>query len=139
MAHLYRILVPVSDIERAATFYGSVLGASGTRVSPGRHYFDCEGTILACFDPRSDGDGRDATPNPEPVYLAVSELEATRDACVRMGASFSDASPPGVGPLGEIATRPWGERSFYASDPFGNPLCFVSRDTVFTGPTPAGE
>ena len=35
--------------------------------------------------------------------------------------------------LGEIARRPWGEESFYASDPFGNGLCFVSRDSVFTG------
>jgi len=40
---------------------------------------------------------------------------------------------PGVGPLGEIARRPWGEKSFYAADPFGNGLCFVSSDSVFTG------
>jgi hypothetical protein len=40
---------------------------------------------------------------------------------------------PDVGPLGKIAQRPWGERSFYAADPFGNPLCFVARDSVFTG------
>jgi catechol 2,3-dioxygenase-like lactoylglutathione lyase family enzyme len=57
VAHLYRVLVPVTDIERAQAFYSSVLGASGRRVSPGRHYFDCEGTILACFDPSADGDG----------------------------------------------------------------------------------
>jgi len=29
--------------------------------------------------------------------------------------------------------RPWGERSFYAHDPFGNPLCFVDATTIFTG------
>jgi len=29
--------------------------------------------------------------------------------------------------------RPWGERSFYAVDPFGNPLCFVDQKTLFTG------
>jgi uncharacterized glyoxalase superfamily protein PhnB len=40
---------------------------------------------------------------------------------------------PGVDPLGQIADRPWGERSFYVADPFGNPVCFVSRETVFTG------
>ena len=38
-----------------------------------------------------------------------------------------------MGPLGQIAKRPWGEESFYVSDPFGNPLCFVAADTVFTG------
>ena len=133
MAHLYRVLVPVSDINAAQQFYESVLRAPGMRVSPGRHYFDCEGTILACFDPQADGDGYDAKPNPEPLYLAVSNLEDTFQACKKAGASFAEGSPPGVGPLGEIAKRPWGEESFYANDPFGNPLCFVSADSVFTG------
>ena len=133
MARLYRVLVPVSDIDAAQQFYESVLGSSGTRVSPGRHYFDCEGTILACFDPQSDGDGYDATPNPEPLYLAVSNLEGTFQACKQAGARFAEGAPAGVGPLGEIAKRPWGEQSFYVGDPFGNPLCFVSAASTFTG------
>ena len=37
------------------------------------------------------------------------------------------------GSMGEIAERPWGERSFYATDPFGNKICFVDRATMFTG------
>ena len=131
MARLYRVLLPVGDIERAVRFYEAVLGSPGRRVSPGRHYFDCEGVILACFDPRADGDGYDAKPNPEPLYLAVDDLAAVRAAALRAGAEPAQGSPPGVGPLGEIAKRPWGEESFYASDPFGNPLCFVSRATVF--------
>ena len=133
MAKLYRVILPVGDIERAARFYAAVLGAAGSRVSPGRHYFDCEGTILACFDPQADGDGYSAKPNPELLYFAVSDLPATHAACRAAGAAFSTESPPGVGPLGEIAKRPWGEESFYANDPFGNPLCFVSRASVFTG------
>ena len=44
MAHLYRVIVPVSDIEAAQAFYADVLGQPGHRISPGRHYFDCEGT-----------------------------------------------------------------------------------------------
>lgn len=133
MAHLYRVIVPVSDIEAAHVFYQSVLGTPGKRVSPGRHYFDCEGTILACFDPQADGDGYVAKQNPEPLYLAVDDLVASYEACRRAGARFSESAPPGVGPLGEIAKRPWGEDSFYAEDPFGNTLCFVARDSVFTG------
>jgi len=133
MAHLFRVILPVTDIERAAALYAAVLDPPGTRVSPGRHYFDCDGTILACFDPHADGDGYAATPNPEPLYFAVADLRAAYDACRYAGAAFASGSPPGVGPLGEIARRPWGEESFYASDPFGNPLCFVSRSTVFTG------
>lgn len=32
-----------------------------------------------------------------------------------------------------IETQPWGERCFYAKDPFGNPICFVDERTVFLG------
>ena len=133
MAKLFRVILPVADIERAAVFYGKVLGDEGQRVSPGRHYFACEGAILAGFDPQADGDGYQAKPIPEPVYLAVDDLEATFRKAREAGAAFSPAVIPGVGPIGEIADRPWGERCFYANDPFGNPLCFVSRETVFTG------
>jgi catechol 2,3-dioxygenase-like lactoylglutathione lyase family enzyme len=133
MAHLYRVILPVRDIEHAARFYAAVLGSPGRRVSPGRHYFECEGTILACFDPQADGDGCAAKVNPEPLYFAVSDLRATFEACRAAGAQLASGSPPGVGPLGQIAKRPWGEESFYVSDPFGNPLCFVARESVFTG------
>jgi catechol 2,3-dioxygenase-like lactoylglutathione lyase family enzyme len=79
--HLFRVIVPVSDIERAALFYSALLGAAGSRVSPGRHYFECEGTILACYDPQADGDGRDAKPLPEPIYFAVDDLESIYVKC----------------------------------------------------------
>jgi predicted enzyme related to lactoylglutathione lyase len=133
MPKIFRVIVPVTDIERAATFYEKVLSAKGQSVSPGRYYFDCEGTILACYDPKADGDGYDPRPLPEPMYVAVDDLEATFRRAQSAGAVLSDEFIPDVGPLGQIATRPWGERSFYATDPFGNPLCFVSRDSVFTG------
>ena len=133
MAKVFRVLVPVNDIVAAESFYALVLGSSGTRVSPGRHYFDCGGIILACFDPTADGDGYEATPNPEPLYLAVPDLESTFRTCSEAGAEFAEGSPPGVGPLGQIAKRPWGEESFYVKDPFGNQLCFVAASTVFTG------
>ena len=60
-------------------------------------------------------------------------FDTTFEACQRAGGTFPDAEPPGIGPLGEITTRPWGEESFYVNDPFGNKLCFVRRDSVFTG------
>jgi hypothetical protein len=53
--------------------------------------------------------------------------------CQAAGPRLTAGAPPGVGPLGEIAKRAWGEESFYASDPFGSPLCFVARESVFTG------
>jgi len=129
---LFRVILPVTDIDRAARFYGEVLGDEGRRVSPGRHYFDCGGTILACFDPTSDGDGYVARPNPEWLYFAVDDLEAVLDAVRRAGAKPSPEEVHGE-PAGRIARRPWGERSFYVEDPFANKLCFVDRATKFTG------
>ena len=123
-ARLFRVILPVSSIENAASFYADVLEQPGMRISPGRHYFGCGGVVLACFDPRADGDAWDAAPNPEHVYFAVPDLEGSfarvskrRDAVIRKG----------------IETQPWGERSFYCTDPFGNKLCFVDERTLFTG------
>ena len=132
MTKLFRVILPVSDVDAAARFYGSVLGQAGSRVSEGRHYFDCEGTILACFDSKRE-DGYEAKPNPEPLYLAVDDLESVFAAVGRAGGVLSSARGGPEGAMGEIEMRPWGERSFYADDPFGNPLCFVDRKTMFTG------
>jgi len=129
---LFRVILPVSDIDRAATFYETVLGMKGMRVSNGRHYFDCDGTILACFDPAADGDAYQAAPLPEWLYFAVDDIEATYDACVAAKATFAPGDVHGDA-AGKIAKRPWGERSFYIHDPFGNKLCFVDRPTVYTG------
>lgn len=132
LAKLFRIILPVTSIDRAAKFYECVLGTKGMRVSDGRCYFDCDGVILACFDPKADGDGYEAVPNPEWIYFAVDDLEATFAACQKAGATFTPGDVHGD-PAGAIAIRPWGERSFYVSDPFGNKICFVDRNTMFTG------
>jgi uncharacterized glyoxalase superfamily protein PhnB len=57
------------------------------------------------------------------VYLAVPDLEACYDRVI--GATGSVIRQP-------IQTQPWGERSFYCTDPFGNKLCFVDDRTLFT-------
>lgn len=129
---LFRVILPVSEVEKAAAFYGAVLGIPGQRISGGRHYFDCGGTILACFSPRQDGDDHDPLPNQDHLYFAVDDLEATFAACQQAGAQMTAGEIHG-GPAGQIAVRPWGERSFYLSDPFGNPICFVDSATTFRG------
>ena len=131
-ATLFRVIHPVSDIEKAAAFYAAVLGDPGMRVSGGRHYFNCGGTILACFDPQADGDGYAPKPNPEWLYFAVDDLDATYAACRVAGATMCQHDVHGAS-AGQIAVRPWGERSFYAEDPFGNKICFVDEATVFKG------
>jgi len=73
---LFRVILPVSDIEAAASFYADVLGMPGDRVSPGRHYFPCGGTILACYDALADGDPEPFGPNPQHIYFSVDDLEA---------------------------------------------------------------
>lgn len=129
---LFRVIMPVSDIEEAARFYGAVLQQGGERVSGGRHYFDCDGIILACLEAAADGDAVNLAARSEHVYFAVADLERTRERCVEARAALESGDVHGE-PAGEIVTRPWGERSFYARDPFGNPICFVDDTTLFTG------
>lgn len=124
---LFRVVMPVEDLERAQKFYAHVLGMSGERVSPGRHYFHCGATILACVHV-----ARKFRPNIEDVYFAVDNLEATHKLFTEvisngLGGEFLE------GEFGIIDTRPWGERSFYARDPFGNRICFVDSATKFMG------
>ena len=122
-ARIFRVILPVSNIDGAAAFYSAVLGQPGVRVSPGRHYFGCGGVILACFDPRADGDNWAAAPNPDHVYLAVADLEGFYERV---------SAHPNAVIRKPIETQPWGERSFYCNDPYGNKLCFVDERTLFT-------
>ena len=73
---VFRLLVPVADIESATEFYGSVFRQAGERVSEGRHYFNCDGVTVACFDPVADGDDYSASPFSEPIYFSVDDLDA---------------------------------------------------------------
>jgi catechol 2,3-dioxygenase-like lactoylglutathione lyase family enzyme len=130
---LFRVILPVGNIDRAAAFYRELLRQDGMRVSPGRHYFSCGGVVLALYNPAADGDKAEPRPNVEHVYFAVSDLEEIFGRAERTG-GLVDAVGDGNLPMGRMATRPWGERSFYMRDPFGNPLCFVDETTVFTGP-----
>lgn len=126
---LFRVTLPVADVNRAAAFYGDLFGVSGRSVHASRHYFDCGGVILALVD--SAADGGEPRPNPDNIYFAVDDLEAVHERAARLGC-LSDGDVHGD-PAGEIARRPWGERSFYAVDPWGSPICFVDKATVFTG------
>lgn len=124
---LFRVIMPVDDLERAQRFYAQVLEMSGERVSADRHYFNCAPTILACVKIT-----RRFRPNIENVYFAVDNLEGTHKRFLeaianKLGGELLE------GEFGIIDVRPWGERSFYAQDPFGNPICFVDSQTKFTG------
>ena len=129
---LFRVILPVNDLEAAVPFYAALLEQAGFRVSPGRHYFLCGGVTVAIYDPKADGDDRVPRPNFDHVYFAVDDLEAAYGRAQRVGGLLTETGDGGL-PMGAIARRPWGERSFYLRDPFGNPLCFVDSASVFTG------
>jgi len=123
---LYRVILPVPDIERAAIFYTAILCTAGRRVSPGRHYFECGGTLLACYDPIADGDEERDMWQFHPLqylYFAVPDLEAVEARVQAAGGTITES----------IQSMPWGERMFYACDPFGSLLSFVDERTIFTG------
>lgn len=132
MTKIYRLTMPSDNIEVSVLFYSTLLGTKGHRVSPGRHYFDCEGTILGCYDAVANGDTRTPRANEDYVYFAVDDIDAAHERARAAGAPLDEADVPTVGALGKVLTRPWGERSFYTRDPSGNPLCFAARNTLFT-------
>jgi catechol 2,3-dioxygenase-like lactoylglutathione lyase family enzyme len=132
---LFRVIVPVDEIESAARFYVTLFGQPGARVSPGRHYFSCGDVTLALYSPKGDGDAREPRANFDHIYFAVDDLDTFHKRAHELGALSKQTGDGGL-PMGQIATRPWGERSFYLNDPFGNPLCFVDSGTLFTGRRP---
>lgn len=121
---IFRIFIPVTDFEKAVKFYQDLFGVEGHVIHRGRQYFNCGPVIFAVIE-------NNGTPIGDHVYFSVQSLEtvftrAKELKCLEQGELHG-------GPAGEIVVRPWGERSFYARDPFGNGLCFVDETTLFTG------
>jgi catechol 2,3-dioxygenase-like lactoylglutathione lyase family enzyme len=130
---LFRVIMPVTDIEGASRFYSALFDNPGFRVSGGRHYFDCGGVILAVYDATADGDRAAVRSNAEHVYFAVPDLAAVFARAERLGTLSAEIGDGNL-PMGQIARRPWGEVSFYLHDPSGNPLCFVDEQSIYRGP-----
>lgn len=124
---LYRIILPVTDIEKAVSFYSNLFSQKGHRVSPGRHYFNLGGTILAIYDPLADGDEIKQSwkfHENQYIYIAVKNLDEIHSKIRNLDCRYVDET---------IEMMPWGERLFYANDPFGNPICFADESTLFYG------
>ena len=126
-ANLYRVMLPVDDMDTADTFWSELLGLAVDVVVPTRHYLPTAGAILAIVDPREHG--KRPTPNPDCIYIRMPALDAAYERALALGAPMlKDYQDPG------IAERPWGDRSFYTADPFGNPVCLI--DDVRSDVTP---
>jgi extradiol dioxygenase family protein len=127
---LFRIILQVSDLDQAEEFYGKLLNDRGRRIPrASRHYIDCGPVILALVNPSIDE--QSAEPLPDYIYFSVADLESVH-ARARELNCLSNEDVHGES-AGEIVVRPWGERSFYVTDPWGNGLCFVDEKTLFTG------
>ena len=57
------------------------------------------------------------------LYFSVDDLEGTLSRVTGAGGNVTSG----------IKSMPWGERMFYAKDPFGNPISFVDEGTLFLG------
>jgi hypothetical protein len=130
---LYRIILQVDNLDKAEEFYGALLSDRGRRIPhASRHYIDCGPVILALVDVNGENIP-DLKPKPLPdyIYFAVNNLEAVHTRARELNClSSEDVHGKSAG---EVVTRPWGERSFYVHDPWGNGLCFVDEKTLFTG------
>jgi hypothetical protein len=127
---LFRIILQVDDLDKAAEFYSKLLDDPGRRIPrASRHYIDCGPVILALVDPTPGGE--EAKPVPDKIYFAVGDLEKVYVRASELGCLSTD-DVHGAS-AGEIVVRPWGERSFYVYDPWRNGLCFVDEKTLFTG------
>jgi hypothetical protein len=127
---LYRIILQVDNLDQAEDFYGKLLGDRGRRIPRGsRHYIDCGPVILALVDVNPEG--LKPEPLPDYIYFSVSDLDAVHERARELNC-LSTEDVHGAS-AGDIVKRPWGERSFYAHDPWGNGLCFVDENTLFTG------
>jgi predicted enzyme related to lactoylglutathione lyase len=127
-ARLFRVNVEVADLERATELYRELLGIEGERHRGARHYFDCGGVILGVID-ISQG-GMPPTAGPKSIYFAVDDVDAVHERAARLGvlAPYQVHGEPAA----DVLVRPWGERSFYVVDPWGNDIGFCAEGTLYT-------
>lgn len=122
---LFRINIEVGDLERAAKGWGALLGLDARPQAGSRVYFTAGAVTLQVVE-------HDAPhPAAKALYFLVDDLEATHACATKLGWLSKETVHGQAG--GAISVRPWGERSFYAEDPWGNPLCFVQAGTVYPG------
>ncbi|HVY48682.1 MAG TPA: VOC family protein [Minicystis sp.] len=127
---IFRVMVEVDDLARATAFYAELLGVRVRDIPrASRTYFDCGDVILAVVDVSRAGEP--PKPSATDLYFSVKDVGAVHARATALGAlSTRDVHDAAAG---EVVVRPWGERSFYAVDPWGNKLCFADETTLFTG------
>lgn len=124
---LFRLNIEVGDLAAAQGFYEALLGLTGRNQPGARFYMNAGPVALQVLQPQ----GRPPHPAAKALYFSVVNLDAVHERATSLHCLSADPVHTTSG--GEISVKPWGERSFYASDPWGNPLCFVEAGTVYAG------
>ena len=125
---LFRLNVEVGDLEAASRFYAKLFGSEGRKQAGSRCYFACGPVTLVVLDVSASGPPHPAA---KALYFTVKDLDAVFARAKALKCLSSEDVHGADG--GAIVVRPWGERSFYAVDPWENPLCFVEAGTVYPG------
>jgi predicted enzyme related to lactoylglutathione lyase len=82
---IMQILVPVADVDRAATFYADVLGLPLLFRFPANAFFDAHGVRLYLARPTEEGYTGPAT-----LYFRVDNVSDTFDRLVERGAAIRE-------------------------------------------------
>jgi uncharacterized glyoxalase superfamily protein PhnB len=129
MPKIFRVVLEVNDLPGAVAFYSKLLAVEGKLQRGSRAYFTCGSVILAVLNPAAGG--FEPKTNAGDLYFAVGNIEEIHARARELNCLSHEGVHGASG--AEIITRPWGERSFYVTDPWGNGLCFVDETTLFTG------
>ena len=121
---LFRVTLEVTDLERAKKFYEELLGIKGKTVQGTSLYFDCGGTVLQIEDVSASGP---AHPCARSIYFSVSSVDAVHKRARKLKCLSLELVQNKAG--GAVFVRPWGEKCFYADDPWFNSICFVQSGT----------
>ena len=122
---LFRINVEVGDLESASRFYTELLGLEARPQMGARFYLQAGAMTLQVVQVERPH------PAAKALYFEVSDIHALHARASSLHC-LSKEQVHGM-PGGQPIVRPWGELSFYADDPWGNPLCFVEGGTIYQG------
>ena len=121
----FRLNIEVGNLDEAIAFYSKLLDVEGRKQPGSRVYYECGPATLQVVQVKSPHTAAKA------LYFTVNDLDAIFERAKELGSLSAETVHDAPG--GGIVVRPWGERSFYSEDPWGNPLCFVEEGTVYTG------
>jgi predicted enzyme related to lactoylglutathione lyase len=125
---MFRLNLEVGNLDEAANFYSQLFNIEGRKQAGSRCYFTCGAVTLQVVDVSSAGEPHPAA---KALYFTVKDLDAIFARAKSLGCLSKEEVHGESG--GKISVRPWGERSFYAEDPWRNPLCFVEAGTIYPG------